>query len=307
MDTRLLLPMSTMLMILLAGCSLAPQKTDSFVVAATFFPLYDLTKSIVGEGGEVYPIVPSGIEPHDYEPNPSDLETLNSADAFVTMGIEFAEFEEDLVAAVNPSIAVISAGNGIPLLEASQDEHDGQELGEDEHRHGGEDPHIWLSPKNAQLMVSNIAAGLKKADPPSAALYQRNSEELMSELRALDAEFTQGLISCNKDVILVNHNAFSYLARDYGFRIIAVSGLEPEAEPTPKQLSTLVDQAKENDLHYIFYEEMVDPRIASTIAQEVGAEILGLSSLEGASSASDTYISLMKENLKNLEAALECQ
>lgn len=314
-------------LLVVAGCS-APQQTtqqtqnQKIIAAATFWPLYDLTKDIVGDKGTVYSIVPTGVEPHSYEPSPGDIQKLNNADVFVSMGIEFEEFEEDLVDAVNPNVKVIAAGKGIRLLKISDDhgheEHDDEheeeeheeeghedEHEEEEHAHSGEDPHIWLSPKNAQKMVLNVMKGLVEADSANGEYYLQNGQKLIDNLKELDQEFKGGLASCDKDVILVNHNAFSYLGRDYGFSTIEISGLKPEAEPTPKQLAELIEEAEEHDLKFVFYEELVDSRIAKTIANEVGAEVLALSPV--ASDLSVSYDKLMRNNLQNLRVALECQ
>lgn len=291
---------------------------EEFVVATTFYPLYSLTESVVGGVGEVYSIVPAGVEPHSYEPSPGDVATLSNADVFVTLGVEFEKFEEDL--AESTSAKIIAAGEGISLLEASHSEEEHDEHSEDEnsheeesheedehghhHDHGGQDPHIWLSPKNAQLMINNIVQGLSSTNSEFSDQFQSNGAELIRELEELDEEYEQGLGSCAKDTILVNHNAFSYLANDYGFTSVAVAGLEPEAEPTPGQLAELIEEAREHDLKYIFYEELVDPRVAQTIADEVGAEVLELSPVAGDFSVK--YVDLMRRNLANLKIALEC-
>jgi len=298
---------SILLIIWLVGCSGkqgAEQelKGDAIIVAATFYPLYDLTKSIVMEKGIVYSIVPAGIEPHDYEPNPSDLQKLSNADVFVIMGIEFAEFEEDL-GNVNSKAKAIPSAIGISLLKTEEEENEA----EDEPEHTGEDPHIWLSPKNAQKMTLNIMNGIIGEDPSNGEYYLKNGQELIDNLKALDEEFKEGLSSCNKDVILVNHNAFSYLARDYGFSTIEISGLEPEVEPTPQQLAKLIQEAKKHNIKYIFYEELVDSRVVRTIADEIGAQVLVLDPIEGASNPSDTYFTLSRKNLKNLRTALGCK
>ncbi len=315
---KYLLTITLIGLIILTGCAATQQTTtETTTVAATFYPLYDLTKSIVGDQGTVYSIVPAGVEPHSYEPNPSDFQKLNDADIFVTLGVEFEEFEEDLVDAVNPNVKIIPAATGIKLLkmdEEHEDEHgeeeddhhdEHEEDADDHHHHSGEDPHIWLSPKNAQKMVNNIVDGLTKADPTNSQHYQQNGKQLIAELETLDQDFKTKLGSCKKDTILVNHNAFSYLAHDYGFTTIEISGLEPEAEPTPKQLAKLIEEAEEHDIKYVFYEELVDSRVAKTIADEVGAEVLALSPV--ASDLSISYSQLMRQNLQNLEIALECQ
>ncbi len=295
-------------LLVVTGCS-APQDTTKqptqtvqnaqIHIATTFYPLYDLTKNIVGDKGTVYSIVPAGSEPHEYEPTAGDFQKLNSADAFVTMGVEFGEFEDTLASSVPASVTIIPSGKGIQQLKANDDEK----------IIGGLDPHIWLSPKNAQKMVDNIMNGLVQVDPDNTVYYLQNGQKVIDDLQALDAEFAGGLSNCQKDVVLVGHNAFSYLGRDYGFRTLFLGGLEPESEPTPQELAAIVDAAKENHIKYVFYEELVDPRISNIIANEVGAQTMVLSPLEGPSESnpSDTYFTLMRQNLHNLEVALECQ
>ena len=305
MVNNMIIAKSLLLIILavaLVGCA-KPQKpettqNDAITIATTFYPLYDLTKSITGNKDIVYSIVPAGTEPHEYEPTPSDIQKLNNAYAFVTLGNEFKEFEEDLIKSVNLDVKIIPAGKDISLLKISDEEG---------HLQNGNDPHIWLSPKNAQKMAVNIMNGMVDADPTNAQIYLKNGQTLIEQLKLLDKEFKDSLTTCKKDVVLVSHNAFAYLARDYSFRTITISGLEPEAEPTPQQLANLINEAKQYSIKYVFYEELVDPRIAETIAREVGAEILKLSPIEGITNPSDTYLTLMKQNLNNLKTALECK
>lgn len=185
------------------------------------------------------------------------------------------------------------------------DEDEEEEHGDEDGR-SGKDPHIWLSPENVKQMVENVKERLVEIDPENAALYGQNAQESINRLTELDGEFRTGLSSCSKDVVLVSHNAFSYLARDYGFEIVGLSGLSPEAEPTPQQIRALVDEAREHDLKYVFYEEFVDPRVSAAIAREVGAEVLELNPLEGTNDPEATYFSIMGKNLENLKTAMEC-
>ena len=186
------------------------------------------------------------------------------------------------------------------------EDDDNKEEEHDEEQGHGKDPHFWLSPENVKQMVRNVKDGLVKADPQNAALYERNALQSIDRLSALDQEFRTGLASCARDTVLVSHNAFSYLGRDYGFEVIGLSGLSPEAEPTPQQIKKLVDEAKERKLKYVFYETLVDPRVSSAIASEVGAQLLELNPLEGAKDGEVTYFSLMRKNLANLRTAMEC-
>ncbi len=294
----------TIMFITLVGCTTKSiqQPTgndDKLSLVATFFPLQDLTKSVVGNKGAVSAIVPPNTEPHDYEATPSDVQKLNTADAFITMGVEFAAFEDNLITSAGPYLKIIPAGKGVSQLAASDEEQQSQ--------FAGKDPHIWLSPKNAKVMVKNIMDGLVSLDAKNSQEYINNANKIMQDLDTLDTEFKIELSQCQKHVVLVNHNAFSYLGGDYGFKTIYISGLDPEAEPTPGQIKALVDQARQYDLKYVLYEDLVDPRVANTIAHEVGAQTMKLDPLEGSSNPSDTYFTLMRKNLNTLKIALECK
>jgi zinc transport system substrate-binding protein len=309
---------------ILAGCSnhAAQNETDSNkkIIAATFYPIYDLTKSIATDA-QVFSVVPAGAEPHDYQPTPNDIIKLGESSAFVTIGLEFEEFEERLVLGTGGKITVITASEGINLLDANiddskEEEHEeGEKIHsnkeehneEDEHDHLGKDPHVWLSPNNMIIMAKNINEGLKEVYPQSAKLYDENANKLIEDLKKLDEDFRKELPLCKKKHVLVSHRAFAYLANDYGFEQIAISGLEPETEPSPREIARLGEEAREHGIKYIFYEELVDPRVANTIAREIRAKTLELNPIEGTKNPSENYISLMRKNLANLKLALECE
>ena len=288
-------------------------------IAVTFYPLEEATRMVTGDSADVFSVIPAFSEPHGYAPSPREILDFNKADVFVTMGLEFENLEEDLISSAE-NVIVINAAEGIELIEGQERDPDEEEArGEDEEHddeegendddgdgHAGKDPHVWLSPENVRQMVENVKKRLVEIDPENAALYEQKANESIEELAKLDEEFRTGLASCGKDVILVSHNAFSYLARDYGFEIVSLSGLSPEAEPTPQQIKGLIDSAREHELKYVFYEAFVDPRVSTAIASEVGAEVLELNPIEGASDQDATYFSMMRKNLENLKIAMEC-
>lgn len=280
------------ILILLIGCTSAQQtqvegnQVSKLDLIATFYPLYDITKKIAGEQADVQSIVPSGVEPHDYEPTPSDILKLSNAKAFVTIGLEFSGIEEKLIEGSKNKLLVIDSKKGITLQ--------------------GEDTHIWLSPKNMIIMSMNIMDGLNKIDPKNSNLYEENAKKLIEELKALDSDYKTGLANCKKHVVIANHGAFAYLGKDYGFRQIGIFGLAPETEPTPQDLVNIKNEAEKNNVAYIFSEELVEQRIAQTIANEIKAKVLVLNPIEGTKSPSEDYFSLMRQNLANLKLAMEC-
>jgi zinc transport system substrate-binding protein len=291
-------------LVLVSGCANTPSQSGKLTIAATFYPLYDLTRAVAGASADVYSVVPINADPHEYQNTPQDLIKLNKADAFVTLGVAkgFAPYEENLIRSAPKNIKIISAGAGISQITPKGEFGDvSSDL-----NYNGLDPHIWVSPKNAVVMVENIRDGLVRADPANTKLYQENANTLITNLQKVDANFTKGLSNCSKHVILAAHDSFSYLARDYGFKSFYIDGLSPEQEPTPQQIARLIDVAKQYGLKYIFYEISVDPRVSETIASQVGAKTIPLNPAEAANNPNETFVQIMQQNLINLRLALEC-
>ncbi len=283
--------------LIIAGCTgTGPAEHTGVSVVTTFYPLYDAAREIAGANATVSSIVPNGVEPHDYDPSPSQIAGISGADVFVEAGVGFDGLEGKLRQGLGAKAVIVNASEGVSL------ESGGQEDGSA----AGVDPHIWLSPKRMMVIADNIKNGLEKADPGNRVGYERNAEGFKARLKQLDSEYRSGLRGCKQDTILTSHNAFGYMAADYGFKQVYISGLSPDAEPSPKKIAELVDAAKKDNISYIFYEELVDPRIAQTIAGEIGAQTLELSPLEGTKNKDDDYFSVMRRNLKNLRTAMEC-
>ena len=291
---------------------------QKLIIVTTFFPLFDIARNIAGDQAVVSAFIPAGVEPHDYEPTPLDIIKLQSANVYVTMGIEFAPFETKLLNSINEKdsankkVNIINTATGIILLDINNDNNDDNakdfELkAEKDPILVGKDPHIWLSPKNMILMADQLNAQLSKIYPEKTQIFANNTVLYVQKLTALDNEFQLQLKNCKKHIVLTNHDAFAYLAKDYGFTQIALSGLKPEKEPTPQTLKKLIDVARENDIKYVFYEELVDPRIANAVANEIHGKALELNPLEGTKDPiKNDYFVLMRKNLYNLELALEC-
>ncbi|CAE6491943.1 MAG: zinc ABC transporter substrate-binding protein [Candidatus Nitrosotenuis sp.] len=181
-----------------------------------------------------------------------------------------------------------------------------------EHSHDLEyDPHIWLDPLLAKQQVLVIKEALIKADPSNAVYYENNAIAYNAKLDALDLKIKSELSDCKKDTVVPFHNAFSYLAKRYGFNVFSLSGIAPESEASAAELKRLVDFVKENNIKVVFAEDLVDPRLAEVLAKEAGAQVMILSPLEGLSkeeiAAGKTYLTKMEENISNLKIALECQ
>lgn len=299
----------TIALLFISGCSF--ETSENKKIATTFGPLSDATKAIVADKYEIFSVIPAGVEPHSYEPSAKDFRDIAEAEAFIVLGIGFEKTEERLIDA-NPSLIVIDPSKGIELLDHDEEEHEHEEDIKEEtheeegHTHTGKDPHVWLSPKNMKIMATNIAQGMYELDLENKQFYEDNLNSYLQKLDELDMEYSKGLKECERDTILVNHKAFAYLANDYGFNQISISGLEPESEPTPREIEKLILEARKHDLKHIFYDELVDKRVSQTIAREVGAEVLELSHADTNEEGKD-YFFVMRKNLNNLKIALECR
>jgi len=178
-------------------------------------------------------------------------------------------------------------------------------------KEGGVDPHVWLDPVIFRQEVEIIRDTLIEIDPQNAPAYLANATYLIDSLNELDQRFREGLRSCVKHDVVVSHDAFGYLAREYGFSIIPISGISPDEEPSPKDLARITDLVRAKGLQYIFFETTVSPKLSETIAREVGATTLVLNPLESLTpheiQSGEQYHSVMGKNLTNLRRALICQ
>ncbi len=262
-------------------------------ILASFYPLYEFTKIIGGERIDASIIVPSGIEPHDWEPTIQDLQKMQNADMIVINGVGLEPWIAKLVS-VNPDILIIDTSNGIPLLE------------KDKHMFNNKiqnDPHIWLDPVLAKKQIQNIVDGLIRIDPQNTDYYQENANAYNTKLILLDNKIRNELSICVKKDFLAFHDAFSYFANEYGLNQNTIIGVNPNEEPTAVTLEQIVQKAQNLDLHVIFTDEAVNPRISEVIADEIGAKVLTLSPIEIDEKNSD-YIKRMEQNLSNLKEEL---
>ncbi|KAF0220446.1 MAG: zinc transport system substrate-binding [Geobacteraceae bacterium] len=315
MIQRLLVRTLLVLMLLQVATSCRQSRTEpggakKVGVATTLFPLYDFTRAVAGDRAEVSLILPPGVEPHSFEPKPEDIVRINRAGLFVFSSKYMEPWAEDILKGVDKGrVLAVEAGAGVTFLPAA--EHGGEE--EKGHRHAeGMDPHIWLSIPNARKMVDNIAAGLAQKDPASKDYYLKNAAAFNARLTELDGKFKAGLADCRTRVFLHGgHFAFGYLAERYGLKYISAYAVSADAEPTLRKMVALINQMRSNHLKYIFYEELISPTVAETIARETGASLLKLHGIHNVSKEDMdrgvTYISLMEQNLTNLRTGLECR
>lgn len=300
---------------LVAACG--PDDSDSagaggsFTVVTSFYPLAEAASRVGGEQVEVVNLTPPGAEPHDIELTPRQVDRIEDADIVLYFGGGF-----------QPAVAEVaqrSDGLAIDLLdvEALIERAQGEHGSEAESAPGGDqdsdglDPHIWLDPIRMRGIVERVRDALIDTDPEGQAAYRSNAGEFLSELSALDRDFETGLADCERDAIVTAHAAFGYLASRYDLTQDAIAGVSPESEPDPQRLADLADEVQERDITTIFYETLVSPDIAETLAREAGVETAVLNPLEGLTDeqidAGATYGTVMHENLSALRLALGCR
>ncbi|AOZ94400.1 metal ABC transporter substrate-binding protein [Paenibacillus crassostreae] len=310
------------------------QSEQKLKVVTSFYPMYEFSKQVAGDHAEVVVLVPTGTEPHDWEPSAKDMALVSDADIFVYNGIVEEWADKALESASNDKRIVVEASHGIDLMEGEAHDHgDGEEAHEheegevhaDEEAHDHEegevhtheeahehehilDPHVWLSPVLAQKQVTAILDAFVKADPANEEDYRKNAEAYIAQLQQLDEEFEAGLKDIKSKEFVTQHAAFGYLAKEYGLTQVAIAGLSPEEEPSPDKMVDIVKFAKEHNVTTIFFETLADPKVADTIAKEMGVRTDVLNPIEGLTKDETDeqmdYISVMKKNLEGLIIAL---
>jgi zinc transport system substrate-binding protein len=273
-------------------------------VVTTLFPLYDFAKNIGKTRVEVSLLLPPGVEAHSFEPKPSDLVRINEADVFIYTGKFMEPWAEDIVKSVsNKNLIIVDASQGTKMIPGVF--HDADEPS------GSLDPHIWLDFDNAKIMVGNILYALETKDPANIDSYKHNSDDYLKKLTDLDSGFRTALAPCKgKEIVYGGHYAFGYLAHRYALKYLAAQGFSPDAEPTAKDLSMLVEQIRKDNIKYVFFEELTSPKIAETIANETNTKLLLLNAAHNVTNdqfvQGTSFLDIMKTNLDNLKVGLGC-
>jgi zinc transport system substrate-binding protein len=274
--------------------------SNKIQVTAGFYPLYFFANQIGGDKADVLNITPAGAEPHDYEPTPSDIASVENSKLLILQGTGLEAWGDNIKKNIDPNkTTIITVGQYLMTQNVVED---GTNI---------IDPHTWLSPPLASLMADKILAGFIAVDPMNTSYYQTNEVKLKIELASLDTEYKNGLANCASKDIVTSHAAFGYLSTTYGLHQVPIAGLSPDAEPSPKQLADVADFVKKNNVHYIFFESLVSPKLSETIARETGTKTMVLDPIEGIPqedlAKGTNYITVMESNLKALKTVLQCQ
>ncbi|MDG4799231.1 metal ABC transporter substrate-binding protein [Micromonospora sp. WMMD980] len=277
-----------------------PDKVD---VVAAFYPLQFLAERIGGDRVVVDNLTKPGAEPHDLELNPRQVGQVVDAELIVYL----TGFQPAVDEAVeqNGGDRAFDVAGVAPLRDAAAGGHEHEGEAGHEEESGGKDPHLWLDPTRLAAVGDKLAERLGKADPDHAADYTARAGALRGDLTKLDTEYAEGLRTCQRREIVTSHTAFGYLAERYELEQIGLTGLTPESEPSPQRLAEVAKEAREHRATTIFFETLVSPKVAETIAREVGARTAVLDPIEGPPAEGD-YLSAMRANLQTLRTALDC-
>jgi zinc/manganese transport system substrate-binding protein len=275
------------------------QAQDKPVAVATFSILADLTQRVAGDHAQVLTLVGPNGDAHVFEPGPKESADLAKADLLIANGLGFEPWLQRLEDASGFKGNVIVASDGVTPFAAGEEEG-----------HEGTDPHAFQDLANAEIYVANIAKGLSEVAPDHAADFKANADKLIAEITALDQQLKAdfGAIPQERRRVLTSHDAFHYFGRAYGIEFVSVQGLSTEAEPAADDLVKVVRQARDGHLAAIFLENMSDPRLAETVAQETGLRVGGelyADALSEADGPAPDYLSLVRHNARQLLAGMQ--
>jgi len=283
--------------LLLSACgqNASPTGTaDPVILTSTTF-LADITRNIAGDRVTVESLLPIGTDPHSYQPTPQDAARIVDSKLLIINGADYEHFIESLLENAGGKREVVEASAGInPGMEA-----------------GNVDPHMWLDPNNVIVYVENIREALTHFDPDGAAIYRSNADAYIKELKNLDTWITGQVsqIPAGNRLLVTNHEAFGYFAKQYGFTIVGtlIESFSSDASPSAKQMAGLIDQIKTSDAPAIFLDASDNESLAKQIADETGVSVvtdLHLESLTDGPPAA-TYIDMMKDNVTLIVDALK--
>lgn len=258
-------------------------------VVVSFNALKEFALAVGGDKIDVKTIVPEGTEPHDFEPKPRDMENINQAQIFIYNGLNMENWADKTLAAIdNKKLITVDASKNIDIIKVNDQT----------------DPHIWLSLKNAQIEANNILEALIKADTKNKDYYEKNYTDFTNKLQKLNEDYSSKFNTLSNKNFVTGHAAFAYLCRDYNLTQNSVEDVFAEGEPTPKKLKDLVDYCKEKNIKVIFMEDLASPQVSETLAQEVGAKVEKIYTIESKEDGKD-YLQSMKANLDNIYSSLK--
>jgi len=287
-------------LMLFFGCtSTQEEQTGKLKVVASFYPLFDFAKNIGGDRIIVSSLIPSGVEPHEFEPSPSDIRLLETANVFIYNGAGLEPWIDNLLEGItNKNLISVNSSTQVQLVNSM----DADII--------GNDPHVWLDPILAKKQITQIKEALIKADPLGKEYYEQNTTNYLKKLDELDKNFRTVFASCKEKNILITHATLAYFCKEYGCNQIPVEGVNAEGEPTPAVLAAIIKQAQDQNIKVIFVEELYDKRVAETIANDIQGKVAIFNSIHGLTKEeeqnNENYLTLMQKNIEIIKNNLNC-
>jgi zinc transport system substrate-binding protein len=299
-DNRICGTAAILLVLLCSGCTDTPQQNNSKLnVIASFYPMYDFARNVGGDRIDARTLIPVGVEPHDYEPAPSDIMALNEAQMLILNGVIEDSWAPKLIASLdNRNLQVVDTSKGLHLV-ASQD----ADL-------PGNDPHIWIDPVYAEKQVAAIRDAFIQADPAGKDYYEGNAAAYIQKLESLDAQFRTTMAGCRKKDMLITHATLAYFCKEYGCNQVPIEGVNAEGEPTPAVVAAIIEQAKEKNITVVFVEKLFNPNIAQSIANDIRGHAVVFDTVHGLTAdeqrRGEDYLTLMEENVRTIRDNMDC-
>lgn len=261
-------------------------------VVVSFYPLQFVVENLVGDAATVTNLTAPGVEPHDLELTPQSVGDVADADLVVYLS-GFQPAVDDAVDGQATAALDVADAADLSLTTTG----------------GTLDPHFWLDPNRLAAVADATATSLVDQGILDAETASANLNALTDDLDLLDKDFSNGLADCTSRDLVTSHEAFGYLADTYDLTQVGITGLTPEAEPDPQDLAAVTAFVQENDVRTIYYETLVSPDVAETVARETGADVAVLDPLEGlaADAAGDDYLTVMATNLTTLRTGQDCR
>lgn len=295
-----------LLMLSFSGCvnKKDNENGERLRVGVTINSLKDFAEYIGGDKVEVFSIIPDGSDAHDFDPKPKDLNNLINADIFIYNGLGMEEWIDSVLSTIEgQNVVVVEASNEIIPIKVTEEDDDG-EIHEENHTHGGNDPHVWLSLDNAIIQAKNIKNSLIERDSKNKEYYEENYEKLKTEFINLKVEYEDKFKEIKNKDFVTGHAAFAYLCRDFGLNQKSIADVFGQGELTPKNLERLINYCKENGVKSIFSESTASEKEAETLAKEVEANVIKIYSLE-TKEDNKGYLEGMKYNLETIYNSLK--
>jgi zinc transport system substrate-binding protein len=276
-----------------------PQTSTKLNVIATFYPLYDFAQNIGGDKVTVSILVPETVDVHDFEPTPSSISAVSTADVLIYNGAGLEPWIADIVSASdNPDLIQVNTSQGITLLPVAQQFQGGNQI---------YDPHFWLNPVDAQQQVRNILQGLIQADPADSQYFTQNADVYIAKLDALNQQAINATTNTATNHFVTFHESFAYFAKQYNISQVPILG-PFEEEPSASDIQNVINAIHQYGLRYVGYESLENPAISQSISTQTNALLIEMNPIEGLTdeqnAAGDNYITLMQRVIENIHLAL---